>query len=295
MDHVRAIVLDVTPERPLARACVVHARATDTVNTNHVDLTAAVDDRGTLARLAGAEIAAEAFLSDLNGATVGRGFRARLAPLAQLGPHERLLRRVLWELPIVVQVASQTALLDHPGAGHFVMLDERGIDQCSGWRARGEMFTQAVGDDGLLRMPLGPERPGPTLTAPWLPDLREIPPMSTRRSRVLSVQDDVVRLHHQDAYADPDGVSRALHEWSVTARLDGRAEDRRIGAISVEAGRLPWQECPFAGASAERLVGRALGEIEQAVAEEFLGIGTCTHLNDLLRMLADVSDVASIR
>jgi len=292
---VRAMVLDVTPERPLSRACIVHARAADTISADHVDLTAAVDDHGALARLSGAELLAEAVLSDLNGAAVGRGFRARLAPLALRGPRERLLRRVLWELPIVVQVAGQTALLDHPGAGHFVALDARGTDQCSGWRAQGEMFTQAVGDDGLLRMPLGPERPGPEPAAPWVPDLSHIMPMSTRRSRVLTVQDDLVHLQHQDAYADPDGVRRGLHEWRVTARLAGRTEDPCIGAISVEAGRLPWQECPFAGASAERLVGRPLREIEQAVTEEFLGTGTCTHLNDLLRMLADVSDMASIR
>jgi hypothetical protein len=50
---------------------------------------------------------------------------------------------------------------------------------------------------------------------------------------------------------------------------------------------LPWQECPGAVASAERITGMTLGELHFRVRQELFGTSTCTHLNDLLRSVAD--------
>mgnify|MGYP001546215613 CR=1 FL=1 len=48
-----------------------------------------------------------------------------------------------------------------------------------------------------------------------------------------------------------------------------------------------------AGGSVTRLVGRGPQDVDQVIGEQFVGPSTCTHLNDLLRMLADVPDLAT--
>jgi hypothetical protein len=50
---------------------------------------------------------------------------------------------------------------------------------------------------------------------------------------------------------------------------------------------LPWQECPGAVASAERIAGMTLSDLHFRVRQELSGTTTCTHLNDLLRSVAD--------
>jgi hypothetical protein len=56
---------------------------------------------------------------------------------------------------------------------------------------------------------------------------------------------------------------------------------------------LPWFECPEAAASAGRLAGRTLKSLRAGVRAEFLGASTCTHLNDMLRALADVAVIGA--
>jgi hypothetical protein len=63
----------------------------------------------------------------------------------------------------------------------------------------------------------------------------------------------------------------------------------RIGSISARAHVLPWMECPGALASAQRVAGMELSELRARVRKEFVGRSTCTHLNDSLRSLADIS------
>jgi len=289
---VRATALDIVPSRPLARAAVVTGRAADLhddVVLREIEFRAQIDDDGLLARWD-----SDAALPDgLLGATTGAGFRRSLAPLGEGGPSERLLRRMLWDLPILSQVAGQTALLDHSGARADVVLSRRGTDQCSGWRAGGEMFDLADRDGGVLRMPLGPVADQRSIAAPYLRDVGDLPPMATRRSRLLTVGAGAggspqIVLAHRDTYADPDGVARRLHEWTAHTSLDDLG---RFGPVRVEAGRLPWVECPVAGLSGGRLEGRRPAEVEADVRDGFHGISTCTHLNDALRGLAEVGDL----
>jgi Protein of unknown function (DUF2889) len=69
--------------------------------------------------------------------------------------------------------------------------------------------------------------------------------------------------------------------------------DARFGEFAVEAGRLPWVECPAAGLSAGRLNGRAIADVEQMIGSGFAGVSTCTHLNDTLRGLAELPDLVA--
>ena len=302
----RAFVLDVTPHRTLARSADIRGCAVDCLSSRpsplrRVDLTAAIDDDGVLSRF---DCVPDPVIQ-LLGQPAGRGFRTALQPLTGSGPNGRLLRRVLWDLPILAQVAGQTALLDHDAARIEIQFNRRGTDQCSGWRADGEMMQRVDRNAGVLVMPLGP-RTARGLTERWLGPQPALAPMATRRERVLEVgarevagprgmRDQVpVTIRYRDSYADPDGLSRALHEWTVHTVLTGPGSgsgEVRFGEFAVEAGRLPWVECPAAGLSARRLDGRAVGDVEQMIGSGFAGISTCTHLNDTLRGLAELPDL----
>ncbi len=245
-----------------------------------VTIRAELDERQQLLAL---DTSWDAPTDGLIGRRVASGFRAALSNLATT-PEHRLLRRMMWDLPILAQVGGQTFLLDHPGARADPVIGLGGTDQCSGWRAGGQMLTIVAEAQGVLRMPLTPE-----VTKPWEPRLAA---MATRRARTLTVTDldpiEVVATF-RDSYADPDGVERALHEWVVDARLDDDAT--RIAEIHAAPGQLPWLECPFAGQSAGRLADLPFEEIEARVAAEFSGTSTCTHLNDTLRSLTEVPDL----
>jgi hypothetical protein len=305
----RALVLDVLPHRKLAlaadlRGCAVDCLSPQSSPLRRVDVSAAIDDDGMLSRF---ECVPEPPI-ELLGRSAGRGFRAALQPLTACGPTGRLMRRMLWDLPILAQVAGQTALLDHDAARAEMTFNRRGTDQCSGWRADGEMMQRVDGNAGILVMPLGP-RTTHSLTERWLGRQPALAPMATRRERVLEVgsrdpagprdlRDQIpVTVRYRDSYADPDGLSRALHEWTVRTVLAGSGQggsgDARFGEFAVEAGRLPWVECPVAGLSAHRLEGHAIADVEQMIGSGFAGISTCTHLNDTLRGLAELPDLVA--
>jgi DUF2889 family protein len=297
---IRASVLDVTPRRPLSFAAGITGRAVDTIEaagTGDAEVIRTAEVQLTLDE----DMRIAAFSSSagdlgLVGQSAGRGFRAALEPLRAAGAEQRLLARLLWDVPMFAQVAGQTALLDHDRARADLTLSRRGTDQCSGWRADGQMMQQVDGNGGVLVMPLGPERTTPSIAEPWLPGLGLPTPMATRRSRVLRVGARLptgaypVGVGFRDSYADPDAVHRALHEWDVHTEY---GSDGRFGAVSVDAGRLPWVECPVAGLSAGRLNGATPAEVDEALGSGFGGISTCTHLNDTLRSLVDITDLTA--
>jgi Protein of unknown function (DUF2889) len=286
--HTRAARSTTVGFDPATRVITGHGRDVavdeDGAETVIRELTfrAEVDQQSELRRL---DTSPDAPIESLIGRRVASGFRAAMSNLTGT-PDHRLLRRMMWDLPIVVQVGMQTFLLDHPGARSDPRLGLSGVDQCSGWRAGGEMLTQIANAGGILRMPLTPEVENPA--EPLLV------PMASRRARTLSVTDadlPEVRATFRDSYADPDGIERKLHEWIIEARLDEAAA--QFGEIHAEPGRLPWAECPFAGHSAERLHGLRPDQIEATVAADFTGTTTCTHLNDTLRGLTELPDLIS--
>jgi hypothetical protein len=88
------------------------------------------------------------------------------------------------------------------------------------------------------------------------------------------------------------GVETVLHEYTVHAELD--CATGRFLSCTADAGVLPWPECPAAAASAARLVGAPADSLRSWVRETFVGITTCTHLNDTLRALEDAEYLARL-
>ena len=171
-------------------------------------------------------------------------------------------------------------------------------DLCAGWAQDATMMVH-MRRTGLIPVPVGPaapviEREGDPFS--WHA-MAELPPLSIRRRRRLDLiapavpgDEHRIDLHFRDSHKGEEGVETVLHEYTVTGAAD--TGSGRIVAVAARAQVLPWVECPGAVASAERLAGMELSSLRPTIRNEFVGRSTCTHLNDSLRSLADITVLA---
>lgn len=96
----------------------------------------------------------------------------------------------------------------------------------------------------------------------------------------------------QDSGPNPQGTRTAIHEYRVYAEVDEASET----LVSLQALPLilPYRECPGASVKAARMIGQPVGAFREAVLETLVGTLGCTHLNDVLRALADVPALARL-
>jgi hypothetical protein len=99
--------------------------------------------------------------------------------------------------------------------------------------------------------------------------------------------------HFRDSHVDGDGVETIVHEYTVAGSVD--TSTRTITSVTADVRVLPWQECPGAIGSADRVRGMMLPELRDRVRGEFVGTTTCTHLNDTLRSIADLDALMDLR
>jgi Protein of unknown function (DUF2889) len=137
----------------------------------------------------------------------------------------------------------------------------------------------------------------PTLTNPDDPDgwhkLHKQEGVGMRRARRIDVWADgdehQIDLGFQDSGTQPDSDDRiAIHEYHVTAMTDAGT----LADLKIDARILPFQECPGAVVHARRMLGTPLLELRAKVLETLPGIWGCTHLNDVLRSMAEVPQLA---
>ena len=256
-------------------------------------------------------------LERLIGAGVGPGFRARMAEAA---PDElaggTLLHLLLDDLPGATLVSGYAmqrggALEEARPAPTMAPTTEApptvaspapwaGDDLCAGWAHDATMMV-TIRTKGVIPLAIGP--PAPALESEedlWAwHDMPPLGPHAMRRRRRLDVvlptgPQRAYRLdvHFRDSHMDEDGQESVLHEYAVSGGVDGSAG--RVTEMSAEARVLPWVECPGAVASAGRLVGMPLADLRTWVRREMTGASTCTHLNDTLRSLGDVTGLVSV-
>lgn len=234
-------------------------------------------------------------LRALVGSPVASGFRATVLDLvpehaAQLS----LLNLLLDDLPGANLVAGY-AMQRHPGwrattlpAEHLAAV----TDLCAGW-AEGATILAEVDKSGSVPV---------ATTAPVPPDMDDplawhdrptLAAGSMRRARRLDVWPDPstdqrhgFAVHFRDSYAGLEAGEGAVHEYSLWGSFDGAGQ--RIESIEAFAHVLPWTECPSAIQSVRRLIGWPVDDLRARVRNEFIGTSTCTHLNDVLRSLADL-------
>ncbi len=167
-------------------------------------------------------------------------------------------------------------------------------DICAGWANQGQM-VRISRTTGRVPLVIGP----PSLP---LADPRDLlawhdlpaPVIGTvRRRRRTDVTPSAggelatVDAMFRDTYVEPDASLSVLHEYAVAATVDRR--DGRLTSVAADPRVLPATECPSAAASATSMVGAPLADLRALVRRDLRGTGTCTHLNDLLRSLADVA------
>jgi hypothetical protein len=124
-------------------------------------------------------------------------------------------------------------------------------------------------------------------------DLPEEIEVRYRRARRMDVwQDDVVHVDasFQDSAMSPTGRSIGIHEYRVFATAS--PDDLTLLTLRATPHILPYRECPGAVKNIHRLVGTELAKLRQEVRNVLPGTLGCTHLNDVLRMLADVPALA---
>jgi Protein of unknown function (DUF2889) len=99
--------------------------------------------------------------------------------------------------------------------------------------------------------------------------------------------------HFRDTHLDGDGVETIVHEYTVVGTVD--TSTRTIVSVTANVHVLPWQECPGAIGSAARVQGLTLSELRGRIRGGFVGVSTCTHLNDTLRAIADLAALLDLR
>ena len=246
----------------------------------------------------------------LAGKRASSGFR-RAVEEALPGEREAgtLLYQLLDDLPTALLVsgyatlaASVTAGASAPMPGRRPAMALQVVDMCSGWVDGGVMVSglndgippyfegtlapsveSADGPEGTSD-PLGWHAHGP------------LPPHAMRRRRRIDVwrDDDLAHVEgfFRDSHVASDRTERVVHEYTLRATVD--IPTRSFRSCTADFGSLPWPECPGALASAGRLAGVSVDGLRRRVRDEFTGVGTCTHLNDTLRALEDVSALIDV-
>jgi hypothetical protein len=236
-------------------------------------------------------------LDALLGTSLRRGFRARAAAAA---PHEfagRTLTGLLLDDLVGAFLVNGYGGTRMPGyePPDIGTAMARQQDICAGWRAGGTIMVEI--DRG---------RPPPDVAGPPAQDLtrpddpwswHELGPLAAhhmrraRRIDVLPGRPAPVDAYFRDSHVNHDGFHSSIHEYSVHAHV----QDGLFTDIEAIPHALPWVECPSAIRSAPALAGTPVADLRARVRADFVGVGTCTHLNDMLRSLEDLHVLVDLR
>jgi Protein of unknown function (DUF2889) len=235
-------------------------------------------------------------LAQMTGVRVGPGFRSTVA---RLFPDE-LRRAGLLHLllddwvgaALVSGYAVQHAAINlgieeklPPGTADHM------ADICAGFAQDASLVPYAR-RNGTIPSVHGPV--APPLPVDGMHTVEPLRAHGMRRFRRLDLTpDDGFDAHFRDSHVDADGVETIVHEYTVEGTVD--AASRTITSVAATVRVLPWQECPGAIGSAARIQGMTLSELRNRVRGEFVGISTCTHLNDTLRAIADLDALLDLR
>jgi Protein of unknown function (DUF2889) len=232
-----------------------------------------------------------AAMSRLAGAPAMSGFRAAADKAApELRDARDLRYTLLDDVPVATLISghalsASNLLGDVTKSGYLPV-----SDQCAGFASGGQLLTSL--NDGGTVTPTGPRAPdldhGDDMWA-WH-HVSALPRHAMRRRRRIDVYDESagrvgIDAMFRDTYVRSDGVETIIHEYTLVAVVD--AETGVIVDSRATPRVLPWQECPGAVASAALITGMTLRDLHFRVRQELSGTSTCTHLNDLLRSVAD--------
>ncbi|BBX17139.1 hypothetical protein CRI77_11220 [Mycolicibacterium duvalii] len=234
---------------------------------------------------------AVAAVAHLSGAPAMSGFRAAADKAAPELRQSRDLRYTLLDdVPVATLISghalSASGLLGDVGKSGYLPV----ADQCAGFATGGLLMTSfEAGDPAVVTGPEAPDLDHGDDPHAWH-EVSQLPRYGMRRRRRIDVFEETpeqigIDAIFRDTYVRGDDVETIIHEYTLAATVD--AKTRVIIDSHATPRVLPWQECPGAVASTERITGMTLSELHFRVRQELFGTSTCTHLNDLLRSVAD--------
>jgi DUF2889 family protein len=292
----REVSLVLAPRQEWTAGSAVRGRAREVLRrpggsdttTARASLVAQTDGAGSLLSLdlpGHPDVARE-----LCGRGIRGGFRAALAATGlDLGAPDAAL---LDDLPATQLISGYALMMEgllpsapRPGRdGGRDGGDPPLLGICSGWRPDGAAVQRTRAQVRLL----GEARPVPdfsSLTGGSFLEEEQLQPRTMRRRRLLEAVPDAggwaVSAYLRDSHVAADGVERGLHEYVVTARVDG--PDLLLRDVVAEPRTLPFRDCPLAAPQVNRLTGMPAADAGRAVVDRLPGTAGCTHLNDLLR------------
>ena len=263
-------------------------------------VTAGVDPMGSLVTLAVGGALGASDPAALVGLPVAAGFRDAVHRVfpddVRAGSPLALL---LDDLPVASLISGYARLYQGEVPADAARTNMKS-DICSGWRAEGTMMTEVRAGRGVP-VTIGPKAPAirdeTTDDALGWHAIDALPPGAMRRRRLVDVLDESdswsVSALFRDTHVDPAGIETVLHEYALTAMVD--AASGAFTSCSAVPRVLPWVECPVAAASADRLAGQPVAGVRDFVRSSLRGTSTCTHLNDLLRSLGDITTLVASR
>jgi len=238
-------------------------------------------------------------ISDLVGVRGGGGSRGKVMAalpdeVAQGTPLYLLLDDMAGASLVSGFAFAQWQLTASQGDSPVVFNGPRLLGTCAGYQPG----SSALDDEGHGTMMHDLRTVDPITRAddPWafhdVPVITEISARRTRRTDVW-LEDGVVHIDgfFQDAYTSPLGTRLAVHEYCYEATMD--PVSGLMLSIRAIPRVLPMPECPLAVANVSRMVGLPVREFRTSVIQQLPGIDGCTHLNDVLRSMAEVPVMAA--
>jgi hypothetical protein len=248
----------------------------------------------------------------LVGRSAARGYRRELQRLAE---EQRLVGRAIYQLlddvPGAALVSGYSPQLNQRDAGFgsrpAARSDEAVSEHmtsmagvCAGWQTGGVVLTGILEGNGVPIV-VGPDAPSLALDDDphaWHHPAGPIAHHGMRRARRIDVMPSpdgrapaTVDAMFRDSYVTDAGVETIVHEYTLEVEID--AGSGTVLRCAATPRALPFGQCPEAAGSAGRLVGQGLDDLRTRIRGEFVGATTCTHLNDMLRALADVGALAA--
>jgi hypothetical protein len=241
-------------------------------------------------------------LTQLRGAPVGPGFRATVASvLPEDARRASLLHLLLDDWVGAALVSGYAAQHQAITLGVEFKVPAGTTDRmagiCAGFAEDASLIGYAR-RHGTIPSVHGPIAPPLPFDGVELHATQPLRPHGMRRFRRLDLapadgDSADFTAHFRDSHVDGAGVETIVHEYTVAGAID--TATRTVRAASADVRVLPWQECPGAIASATRIVGMTLAQMRDRIRGEFVGTGTCTHLNDTLRAVADLDALLELR
>ncbi len=208
------------------------------------------------------------------------------------------LHQLLDDVPGGMVISGFTAARVPPGRrgpGDGIPPARRRIGVCIGWAA-GSDAARRLGRDGIPPPPDWCPSAGDLAAADPMGrhTLPALPRQGMRRARRLDVWREGPGLGgsvgFRDTFVGGDGEEQTLHEYSAAVAVGA---DGVLTRCAPRPHVLPHRECPVGALSARAALGRPVAGLRESVSLDFFGPSTCTHLNDLLRGLADLPRLAA--